>query len=408
MKKNKSRREFLGEAAVGVGVAALASPLQIEAARVGSQESRPPAAALRGTPPLSVSSGNGLAAVNKAVEVMRGGGDTLDAVIAGVNIVELDPKDNSVGYGGLPNERGDVELDASVMHGPTRRAGAVASIRGVREPSKVARAVLERTDHILIVGQGARDFATAHGFEDTNLLTEESRIAWLRWKETLSPTDKWGPTPFMPAPASPAGQKKIAEGARSARASDRLAEAYANGDARRREELLAWADEVAHRPPTGTINCLALDAASDISGVTTTSGLAWKIPGRVGDSPLIGCGLYVDNDTGAAGSTGRGEEVIYINGARSVVEFMRRGASPEQACLDALKLIAARYGNDREKLKDIDVNFYALNKRGEFAGAAIWSGSLNSRGELRRRQFAAHNGREGRLIESAYLFERRK
>ncbi|HEY0097979.1 MAG TPA: isoaspartyl peptidase/L-asparaginase, partial [Pyrinomonadaceae bacterium] len=185
------------------------------------------------------------------------------------------------------------------------------------------------------------------------------------------------------------------------------AESYTQGDARRRAELLAWADEVARRPPTGTINCLALDAASDISGVTTTSGLAWKIPGRVGDSPLIGCGLYVDNDTGAAGSTGRGEEVIYINGARSVVEFMRRGASPEQACLDALKLIAARYGNDLEKLKDIDVNFYALNKRGEFAGAAIWNGTRNSRGELRRRQFAAHDGREGRLFESAYLFERR-
>ncbi|HLL14742.1 MAG TPA: N(4)-(beta-N-acetylglucosaminyl)-L-asparaginase [Pyrinomonadaceae bacterium] len=406
MKTNKSRRKFLSEAAAGVSVAALASTSsRIEAARVESQAAQA-TATRRGTPPISVSSGNGLVAVNKAVQVMREGGDTLDAVIAGVNIVELDPKDNSVGYGGLPNERGDVELDASVMHGPTRRAGAVASIRGVREPSKLARIVLERTDHILIVGQGARDFATAHGFEDTNLLTEESRIAWLRWKETLSPVDKWGPSPYPPAPASPAGRKKIAEAGRTG-ASYRLAESYAKGDARRRDELLAWADEVARNPPTGTINCLALDAASDISGVTTTSGLAWKIPGRVGDSPLIGCGLYVDNDTGAAGSTGRGEEVIYINGARTVVEYMRRGASPEQACLDALKLIAARYGNDREKLKDIDVNFYALNKRGEFGGAAIWNGSFNSRGELRRRQFAAHDGREGRLLESAYLFERR-
>ncbi|HEX8459049.1 MAG TPA: N(4)-(beta-N-acetylglucosaminyl)-L-asparaginase [Pyrinomonadaceae bacterium] len=409
MKINKSRRKFLSEATVAsAGVVALAaSSERIEAARVESRaaQQQPATTARRGTPPISVSSGNGLAAVNKAVEVMRRGGDTLDAVIAGVNIVELDPKDNSVGYGGLPNERGDVELDASCMHGPTRRAGAVASIRGVREPSKVARAVLEHTDHILIVGQGARDFATAHGFEDVNLLTEESRIAWLRWKETLSPVDKWGPSPYPPAPASPAGQKKLADATRAS-ASFRLAEAYAGGDERRREELLAWADEVARKPPTGTINCLALDAASDISGVTTTSGLAWKIPGRVGDSPLVGCGLYVDNDTGAAGSTGRGEEVIYINGARSVVEYMRRGASPEQACLDALKLIAARYGNDREKLKDIDVNFYALNKRGEFAGAAIWNGSVNSRGEFRRRQFAAHDGREGRLLESAYLFER--
>ncbi|HEY0081210.1 MAG TPA: isoaspartyl peptidase/L-asparaginase, partial [Pyrinomonadaceae bacterium] len=243
MKTNKSRRKFLGEAAVGVSVAALASsPERIEAARVESRASQQPAAVRRGTPPISVSSGNGLAAVNKAVEVMRGGGDTLDAVIAGVNIVELDPKDNSVGYGGLPNERGDVELDASVMHGPTRRAGAVASIRGVREPSKLARVVLERTDHILIVGQGARDFATAHGFEDVNLLTEESRIAWLRWKETLSPVDKWGPSPYPPAPASPAGQKKIAEAGRAS-ASYRLAESYAGGDPARRDELLAWADE---------------------------------------------------------------------------------------------------------------------------------------------------------------------
>jgi N4-(beta-N-acetylglucosaminyl)-L-asparaginase len=396
MKTNQSRRKFLGNATIGMSVAALASPLNVEAARFEGQQPGSASASRRGKPPMSVSSANGLAAVNKAVEVMRGGGDTLDAVIAGVNIV---------GYGGLPNERGDVELDASAMHGPTRRAGAVASIRGVREPSKVARDVLEHTDHILIVGQGAREFATAHGFEDVSLLTEESRIAWLRWKETMSKDDKWGPSPYTPAPASPAGQKKIAR--ERVRPSYTLAENYANGDERRRDELLAWADEVARKPPTGTINCLALDAASDISGVTTTSGLAWKIPGRVGDSPLIGCGLYVDNDTGAAGSTGRGEEVIYINGARSVVEYMRRGASPEQACLDALKLIAARYGNDLEKLKDIDVNFYALNKRGEFAGAAIWSHTVSSRGERRRRQFAAHDGTEGRLLDSAYLFERK-
>jgi N4-(beta-N-acetylglucosaminyl)-L-asparaginase len=138
----------------------------------------------------------------------------------------------------------------------------------------------------------------------------------LRWKEGLSDADKWGPSPYTPAPASPAGRKKISR--EQLRPSYQLAESYGGGDPRRREELLAWADEVARRPPTGTINCLALDASLDISGVTTTSGLAWKIPGRVGDSPLIGCGLYVDNDTGAAGSTGRGEEVIYINGARTI------------------------------------------------------------------------------------------
>ena len=414
MSTNHSRRKFVARTAAGIGAglsaAALNANFPTSAFASETQQSpnaRSNLATRRAGPPLAVSSANGVVAVAKAVEVMRGGGDTLDAVLAGVEIVELDPKDNSVGYGGLPNEQGVVELDASVMHGPTRRGGAVAALRGVRTPSKVAKVVMERTDHLLIVGQGAREFATAHGFEDVNLLTEESRIAWLRWKEGLSETDKWGPTPYMPAPASPAGQKKIAEERTRPSASAMLAEGYAGGDAKRRDELLAWADEVARRPPTGTINCLALDASFDISGVTTTSGLAWKIPGRVGDSPLIGCGLYVDNDTGAAGSTGRGEEVIYINGARTVVEYMRRGASPEQACLDALKLIAARYGNDPEKLRDIDVNFYALNKRGEYAGASIWSHTMSSQGEKRRRQFAVGDGTGSRLVESIYLFERR-
>ena len=411
MNTDKSRRQFLGNAVAGVGAAALTANLSPEAfahdaGQTQTQGAQTGAGApLRATPPLSISSANGVAAVSKAVSVMRAGGDTLDAVLAGVEIVELDPKDNSVGYAGLPNERGDVELDASVMHGPTRRAGAVASLRGVKTPSKVARAVMEHTDHILIVGQGAREFATAMGFADENLLTDESRLAWLRWKETLSDVYKWGASPYVPSPASPAGQRKLAS--ERTGGSLLLAEKISGGDERRREELLAWADEVARKPPTGTINCLALDKNFDISGTTTTSGLAWKIPGRVGDSPLIGCGLYVDNDTGAAGSTGRGEEVIYINGARSVVEYMRRGMSPEQACLEALKLIAARYGNNEDKLKDIDVNFYALNKRGEYAGAAIWSHSVSGRGERHRRQFAVDTGAGGRLVESAYLFERR-
>ncbi len=405
MNTDESRRKFLGSAAAGVGAAALGSQLQVDALAFAPVQARG-ANPLRATPPLSISSANGVAAVAKAVEVMGRGGDTLDAVLAGVNIVELDPKDNSVGYGGLPNERGEVELDASVMHGPTRRAGAVAALRGVKTPSKVARMVMEQTDHILIVGQGARDFASAFGFENVELLTEESRIAWLRWKETLSKDDKWGPSTNLPVPASPAGERRLAE--ERARPSFISADTYTKGNQQQRDALLAWADAVARKPLTGTINCLALDKNFDISGVTTTSGLSWKIPGRVGDSPLIGCGLYVDNDTGAAGSTGRGEEVIYINGARTVVEYMRRGASPEQACLEALKLVAARYGNDLEKLKDIDVNFYALNKRGEYAGAALWSHAIGSRGQRNRPHFAVAEGQgAGRLVESAYLFERK-
>ena len=398
MSEQPNRRQFLGQTAAGLGALALSNSLSPQ--NIAAQT---PSATLKAAPPLSIASANGVAAVGKAVAEMQKGADTLDAAIAGVNIVELDPKDNSVGYGGLPNERGDVELDASVMHGPTRRAGAVASLRGVREPSKVARVVLERTDHILIVGAGARDFATAHGFENVDLLTPESRLAWLNWKETLSDRDKWGPSPFVPAPASPAGVRKIA---RERAASYALAQQIAGNDAEKLQDLLAWADRVARVPPTGTINCLALDGSFDISGVTTTSGLAWKIPGRVGDSPLIGCGLYVGNDIGAAGSTGRGEENIYINGARTIVEYMRQGKSPEQACLDALKLIAARYGNDQTKLAEIDVNFYALNKKGEYAGAAIWSHARLDNNQYSRRKFAVADGTGARLQESAYLFAR--
>lgn len=408
MNTKNDRRRFLQGATASLAAATIATSGNSQtntSNRTGATTPQTSSRRLTGAPPLSVSSANGLAAVAKAVDVMRAGGDTLDAVLAGVKIVELDPKDNSVGYGGLPNELGVVELDASVMHGPTRRAGAVASLRGMRSPSEVARAVMERTDHILIVGGGARDFATAHGFEDVNLLTPEARLAFLRWRETMSVDDKWGPSSIRPEPASPAGRKRMEEIYRAQ--SETLARELAADGGRPLGELLAWADEVARRPPTGTINCLGLDTQADISGVTTTSGLAWKIPGRVGDSPLIGCGLYVDNDTGAAGSTGRGEEVIYINGARTVVEYMRRGASPQEACLDALRLITARYGNDQERLRDIDVNFYALNKRGEYAGAAIWSHTVNSRGERRRRQFAAADRSGSRLVESSYLFERK-
>lgn len=406
MDTKNDRRRFLQGATASLAAATIATKAhsQTNTSNRTGATSQTSSRRLTGAPPLSVSSANGLAAVAKAVEVMRGGGDTLDAVLAGVKIVELDPKDNSVGYGGLPNELGVVELDASVMHGPTRRAGAVASLRGMRSPSEVARAVMERTDHILIVGNGARDFATAHGFEDVNLLTPESRLAFMRWKETMSGDDKWGPSSLRPEPASPAGRRRMEEIYRAQ--SETIARAVAAESNRPLGELLAWADEVARRPPTGTINCLGLDTQADISGVTTTSGLAWKIPGRVGDSPLIGCGLYVDNDTGAAGSTGRGEEVIYINGARTVVEYMRRGASPQEACLDALRLITARYGNDQERLREIDVNFYALNKRGEYAGAAIWSHTVNSRGERRRRQFAVADRSGARLMESNYLHER--
>lgn len=312
--------------------------------------------------PVAISSRNGLKATEKAMEMLKAGADPLDAVIAGVNIVEDDPEDISVGYGGLPNEEGVVELDASVMHGPTHNAGAVASLRNIKNPSKVAKLVMERTDHVLLVGEGALKFAKAHGFKEENLLTEKARKIWLYWKETLSDKDDWFPP-----------KKQEIE-----------------------EEIRRYVEHY------GTINCLAIDSKGDIGGVTTTSGLAFKIPGRVGDSPIIGAGLYVDNDVGAAGSTGRGEANILNLGTFTVVEYMRNGLSPEEACLKTLERIAYTSKKqphllDSNGRPNFNLNFYALNKKGEYAGAAIWSGS----------SYVVHDGKENRIRESAYLFKRK-
>lgn len=314
--------------------------------------------------PVAIASGNGLQATAKAMALIQQGADALEAVIAGVNIVEDDPNDQSVGLGGLPNEDGIVELDASVMHGPTGRGGAVAALRNIRNPSKVARLVMERTDHVLIVGEGALRFAKAHGFPEENLLTDASRKAWLQWKEHLSNTDDWLPPHDIES-------KNIGLN---------LKAAFRNH---------------------GTINCNAIDLRGGISGCTTTSGLAYKIPGRVGDSPILGAGLYVDNEVGAAGSTGRGEANLLACSSALIVEYMRQGKSPEQACLMACQRIATqtkmkRLLDDRGRPK-FDVTFYALNKRGEFGGAAIWSGA----------SFSVNTGeKESRRQEAAFLFKR--
>ncbi|MBI4902086.1 MAG: N(4)-(beta-N-acetylglucosaminyl)-L-asparaginase [Acidobacteria bacterium] len=338
---------------------------------------------------IVISSANGLRACAKAMEVVKGGGDTLDAVIAGVNINEEDPDDDSVGYGGLPNEEGVVELDACVMHGPTRRAGSVASIRGIKTPSKIARLVMEQTDHIMIVGEGALRFAKAYGFREENLLTEKSRLAWMVWKRSLRDAgghNNW--TDGLDAPA----KKPSAE----------LQRMFPGVS----EELLAYAWDRAVHPPTGTINCLALNLKGEMSGTTTTSGLAWKIPGRVGDSPIIGAGLYVDPDVGGAGSTGRGEENIRVAGAHSIVENMRHGMSPKDACLDVLKRVARNYDNDNARLSKFDINFYALRKDGEYAGASLWNGRIRS-GQLRPSTFAVNDGGKSRLEKCVYLLERK-
>jgi N4-(beta-N-acetylglucosaminyl)-L-asparaginase len=285
--------------------------------------------------PVVIASANGLAAVKKAYDIITDGKDALDGVIAGVNLLEDDPKDHSVGLGGLPNEDGVVELDSCCMHGPTHNAGAVAAIQNIRNPSKVARLVMERTDHVLIVGKGALHFAKRHGFKEENLLTDEARQIWLKWKEDLSEKDDWFP---------PIEKEK----SQSFLPNERL---------------------------TGTINCNALDLQGNLSGVTTTSGLSYKIPGRVGDSPIIGAGLYVDNDVGACGSTGRGEENLKNLSSFMVVEFMRMGQTPEEACLSICKRIIdharARFLKDSDGRPNFNVKFYAINKNGEYGSAAI-------------------------------------
>ncbi len=350
---------------------------------------RPLAAA--GPRDIVISSTNGARCCARAYEMLKSGRDTLDAVIAGVNINEEDPEDSSVGYGGLPNEDGVVELDASVMHGPTRRAGAVAALQGIKTPSKVAKLVMDRTDHLLLVGRGALEFAKRHGFQEENLSTEKSRLAWLVWKESLRDRrgrGNWGPGLSVPdQPKKPQAK---------------LLERFPNA----RPEWLAWAQEVAADPPTGTINCLALNSKGEMSGVTTTSGLAWKIAGRVGDSPIVGAGLYVDQDVGAAGSTGRGEENIRVVGAHTVVEEMRRGAHPREACLEALRRVVRNFNKDMTKLAQVGLNFYALRKDGEHGGAGLWS-RQDREGRLQPPRYVVNDNGTSRTVEAAYLLERK-
>src|SRR5215471_9527820 len=368
--------------AVMLGVAAL--PM---AQKIGAQ-SRPKI--------IAISSANrnngGINCCAKAVEVIKGGGDTLDAVIAGVNIVELDPRDNSVGYGGLPNAEGVVELDASCMHGPTRRGGAVAALRNIKTPSKVARAVMEQTDHMFLVAEGALKFARAVGFKEEDLLTDESRLQWLVWKKSLKDGNNhnhWGPGLNAP-PAKKRGALDLQQ----------LEREFPNAG----KELLAEAIENALHPPHGTINCITINAAGEMSAVTTTSGMAWKIPGRVGDSPIIGGGLWLDQDVGGAGSTGLGEENIRACGAHSVVEFMRQGKSPKEAALEALKRVVRNFDNDMERLAQVDLQFYALRKDGEYAGATLWGPKPG----MRVAQFAVcTSDRESHHEDCVFLLERK-
>lgn len=350
MTDNLNRRTFLASgAALGLGATALgASPQKA----VGAKR------------PVAISSANGLEAVTKAMELMKAGSDPLDAAIAGVAIVEADPRDHSVGYGGIPNEDGVVELDAAVMHGPTHGGGAVASLRNIMHPAAVARLVMKRTDHCLLVGEGALRFARMHGFAEVDLLTEEARKIWLYWKETHSKEDDRIPPP--PDDLDPAVKKFF-------------------GETYVREH--------------GTIHLSALDTHGDFGCTTTTSGLYYKIPGRVGDSPILGAGLFLDNAHGSAGSTGRGEANLLNLSSHAMVESLRRGMSPKDATVAACHRVvetnkAARL-RDAKGRPNFEVKFYCLDKSGRFAGASLWAGA----------KMAVHDGDSARLVECSSLYD---
>ncbi len=351
-----SRRDFLSTAVAGslsVGLLNKAGEAQTSSAG--------------GKRPVIICAHNGYNYVDDAFAFLAGGGDTLDAALKVVKGPEDDPNDTTVGLGGLPNEDGVVELDACCMHGPTRRAGSVGGVRNIKNVSQVSKAVMEHTGHVMLVGEGAERFAVAVGFPRENLLTDHSRKIWLLWKEYHSSNDWWGPGLQNPDWKAPDAKSQADFWQERYRRLNEQASAIGIAPERRAEAI-----RQVMFPPTGTIHCSALNAKGEISGCTTTSGLAYKLPGRVGDSPVIGAGCYTDQDVGSAGATGSGEENIKVAGAHSIIENMRHGMSPVDAGMDALKRIARNYNNDMNKLRFVDMVYYVLRKDGAYAGVSLW------------------------------------
>jgi N4-(beta-N-acetylglucosaminyl)-L-asparaginase len=371
-----SRRDFVKTSVLGAlatGVGAQASVASNGNGRP-SQDSSPASQLGPHKRPIIVCANNGYAYLEDAFVFLKGGGDTLDAALRVVKGPEDDPNDDSVGLGGLPNEEGVVELDACCMHGPTRRAGAVGGVRNIKNVSLVSKAVIEHTGHVMLVGEGAERFAVAMGFPRENLLTEHSRKIWLLWKEFHSTDDWWGPglaDPHWQPPASKTSSGRPQAELRQDRMRNLEARAADLGIP---PELQLAAVRKVLFPPTGTIHCSALNDKGEISGCTTTSGLAFKLPGRCGDSPIIGAGCYTDQDVGSAGATGSGEENIKVAGAHTIVENMRHGMSPQEAGLEALKRIVRNYNGDMNRLRFIDMTYYILRKDGAYAGVSLWEG----------------------------------
>jgi N4-(beta-N-acetylglucosaminyl)-L-asparaginase len=385
-----SRRDFvrtsvLGAVAAGVGTRAQAGDGEQSAAKERNAPDHTPQSAPKR--PILICAKNGFNYLDDAFAFLQGGGDTLDAALRVVKGPEDDPNDTSVGLGGIPNEEGVVELDACCMHGPTRRAGSVGGVRNIKNVSLVSKAVMEHTGHVMLVGEGAERFAVAMGFPRENLLTDHSRKVWLLWKEFHSTEDWWGPglaDPHWQAPTPPEKEKPQSE-LRQQRIQNLQARAAQLGIA---PELQLAAVRTVLYPPTGTIHCSALNDKGEISGCTTTSGLGFKLPGRVGDSPIIAAGCYTDQDIGSAGATGSGEENIKVAGAHTIVENMRHGMSPQEAGMDALKRVVRNYSGDMNKLRFVDMTYYVLRKDGAYAGVSLWEGYSPDRPH----KIAVHDG----------------
>jgi N4-(beta-N-acetylglucosaminyl)-L-asparaginase len=381
-----SRRDFVKTSVLGVVAAGVGAHASTDAGHGSGTPSRASANDTNKRP-IIITSHNGLNYIDDAFAFLKSGGDTLDAALRVVTGPEDDPNDTSVGLGGLPNEEGVVELDSCCMHGPTRRAGSVGGVRNIKNVSLVAKAVMTDTGHVMLVGEGAERFAVARGFPRENLLTDHSRKIWLLWKEYHSTSDWWGPglaDPHWQAPQEQPDSKPQSElwQQRFRRLEARAADLGIAAELRRDAVYKVLF------PPTGTIHCSALNEKGEISGCTTTSGLAYKLPGRVGDSPIIGAGCYTDQDVGSAGATGSGEENIKVAGAHTIIENMRHGMSPKEAGLDALQRIVRNYNHDMKKLQFVDMVYYVLRKDGAYAGVSLWTGYEGSKPH----QIVVHDG----------------
>lgn len=327
--------------------------------------------------PVIIGSWNATPAADRAASLVSGGTHLLDSLVEGVSLVEDDPEEMSVGYGGLPNEDCTVELDAAVFDGELHRAGAVAALRGVRHAAAVALQVLRRTDHALLAGEGALQFARRLGFKEEDLLTSKSRQAWLDWRANVSTRDAWleschGLT--VRGQTVPAGETQ----------------ADAKGDT----------GKAAPKAPFtyGTIHVSGLAPDAHLHAVTSTSGLSYKIAGRVGDSPILGSGLYVDDAVGSAGATGRGEATMHHCASYEVVRRMEAGLDPTRACLESLRRIAA-YTREPRLLRapgipTFNVTLYALRKDGQAGAASLQEGS----------SFILHSSGVTKMLPAAFLF----